>query len=100
MTPRKRTKKVYRTVLALLRDPKRWGKGHMQSHGRYCLLGGIERVYDYSRKYQVKARLRAAINAHRRNKGTHVKSPDIITFNDHWTTTHADILAVLRAARI
>lgn len=97
MTVKKRAKKVYKTVRSLLNDPRRWGRHHYESHGRYCLYGAIDRVYgeeSSDRRSDAVNRLRAALGILGRDFG------GVAYFNDNPGTTHQDILRVIRKAKI
>ena len=91
----------YKTVAGLLSDPSRWCKGAMAKETRggsscsildgkmFCLYGAIERVYqDMNKRYEVVGKVRKLLGR------------DIIEFNDARRRTHAEVLAVVKKARI
>lgn len=105
----------FKTVEELLSDPARWTKGQMARHAGlpcrvdsmsadcFCLLGAVHRIYpgvepaDIDRRVKIITRLGEAISSLRRNQGR-ILTP--VTFNDDMATTHDDIMAVVRAAKI
>lgn len=91
----------YKTVAGLLADPERWCKGAAAKLTRrggscpvdigkmFCLLGAIHRVYKTNEKIgNIVYKVRELIGK------------DIITWNDARRRTHAQVLAVVKKARI
>lgn len=98
----------YKTVAELLRDPKRWCKGHYAvdaggdtcavddpKAAKWCLVGACERVYGRLHCGLAVGKLRNALNCATIGGGS---SP--ACFNDLPTTTYEDIMAVVEKAGV
>lgn len=85
----------------LLRRPRRWAKGtdtgSIFGWRRYCM---VEAFYRAETRDDDGATERAALHALRDACALRLGSPDIPGFNDHPSTTHADVLACMHEAMI
>ena len=80
------------TVIDLLETPDRWCKGALRSHdGRYCIRGAIRAVSGSDVLEP------AILNAIGQVAGRRFRR--IEAFNDHPSTTHEQVVAVLARAR-
>src|SRR5437764_12229134 len=80
------------TVIDLLETPDRWCKGALRSHdGRYCIRGAIRAVSGSDVLEP------AILNAIGQVAGRRFRR--IEAFNDHPSTTHEQVVAVLAQAR-
>jgi len=96
--------RTFKTVAALLRDKRRWTKGTTGETAdglvvgwdspkavRFCLVGAIRKVYG-PRSNSIMETLR---KHHLLNN-----SCGIINFNDAASTSHADVMRLVRKAKI
>lgn len=103
----------YKTVVGLLSNPKRWVKWafaltskRSQGHGVpvnspkaqcFCLDGALIRVHGHSRAY---TRARKRVGAAIAELFPELGSLSPITFNDRQETRHADVMKVVRRAKV
>jgi hypothetical protein len=111
----------YKTVAGLLADKKRWIKGDSARSTRwsgtecpvwdpkaacFCLSGALARVYGrplFTGAWTATTKTRRFVAARKRLEKVIQKltgSSSIVNFNDARKTTHADVLAVARKAKI
>jgi hypothetical protein len=90
----------HRTVRGLLRARKRWVKGqYYDGHGAYCLAGAIDAVYRLPEQREAAVR-KVTIAIKKYAWRTFRWTPGLTEFNDHQDTKHADIVRVVRAAKV
>lgn len=106
--------RTYKTVRSLLANKSRWGKGSYYHAGRFCLLGAVgqvvhegetsqadtgdsqvQRIADAIRQlFPKREGVRESIAMGRSTLGL------ITRFNDAKSTTHADVLRVVKTAKV
>ena len=101
-----RTRTLLIETLDSLRDPDKWNGTPDYQHGQNCIVTALfNRCVHYSVGRDVsgaraRKHIRAAIAEHGVPDGCMNSRgfPDIINWNDHPTTKHADVIKVLRDA--
>ncbi len=81
-------------MLALLRTPRAWVKGHQHWHGRYCLIGAFRKARWDNPNAGFVTELEPVWCALER-----VVAGNPVLFNDRETTHHRDIIRALRLTR-
>ena len=74
-----------------LSDPNNWTRFANERYGRYCLRGAIRYRGDWQRGARIGA-MGAVLDQ------LPPEFSSVVDFNDHPSTTHADVLAVLDRA--
>lgn len=90
--------KTYRSMQQLFSKRRRWVKGMTaDGHGRYCLLGGLDRVYPFGSPENKRALDRLWRTIDRLFPG---RFNDPVLFNDDSRTRFTDIQKVIRRAGV
>jgi hypothetical protein len=97
-TKSKSTKKAEpKTLRELFTSARQWMKNQMRDgHGRYCLVGGLQRVYGDNPGRRLAMRSRLCQHLPSQYRATR----NIVAFNDAPTTTFADIRRLIVRARV
>lgn len=95
------TRRSYRSLRDLFANRRHWCQGQFRNgNGGYCLLGGLEELYGVWNDSIRHRRLIAAIRALFPEYTRMARGKVIAMFSDHPDRTHADILRVVRRARL